>query len=288
MKHRIIAILLILVLLLAACGGGGEVYVPMPVLVDEVAATYEFGIAFHRGNALLRDQVWAALQELSADGTVSRIARYWFGHDPTIIPPDFEATAALEEEVRERAFIVGFDPSSAPMSFLNETGELVGFDIDLARAVADLYGWELVLLPIQWADREFELASGNIDSLWGGVTLTDAVRSRLYYIGPYKENRQVVVTMSDSGIRNLRGLRGQTMAVRSGSAAEVALSEDITLQNRLGEIDQREVLYAALVDLEQGRIDAVMMDEAAAVYFIRTGDAAAFGGRLDLIMSDEE
>jgi len=247
-----------------------------------VVATYEFGIAFHRGNALLRDQVWAALQVLAADGTVSRIARLWFGYDLTLIPPDPYATAALGE-VRERTLIVGFDPSSAPKSFFNESGELVGFDIDLAQAVADYYGWTVELLPIHWADREFELVSGNIDSLWGGVTLTEALQARLYYTLPYMENRQVLVTMSDSGLRSLRSLRGGHVAFLTGSAAEVALSEDAGLRNRFGTLDPRDLLFSALVSLEAGEVDAVLMDQVAAVFYVHTGDTAAFGGRTEWI-----
>ena len=285
MKYRICIILLICALLfgtLAACGGGEpEGYIPRPVIVGEVVATYEFGIAFHRGNALLRDQIWAALQVLAADGTIGRIAHTWFGYDPTFIPPDFEATAALDE-VRERTLIVGFDPTSAPKSFWNEDGDLVGFDIDLAHAVADYYGWDLALLPIEWADRKFELASGNIDALWGGVTLTESIQERLYHIGPYMENRQVVVTMSNAGIRNLRGLRGRTLALQGDGAGTLALEENDRLRERLGEIDWRECLFSALHALEAGYIDAVLMCEKAALYYLRTGDREAFGGRVDL------
>ena len=273
--------MLICILLLAtlsACSGEREAYVPVPVIVDDVLATYEVGITFHRGNALLRDQVWAALQVLSADGTVGRIAWHWFGFDPTTIPPDAYATQALEE-VRERVLIVGFDPASAPNSFFNDAGELVGFDIDLARAVADYFGWELELLPIQFADREFELASGNIDTLWGGVTLTDAIVGRLYYTAPYMESRQVLVTMSNSGVRNLRRMRGRTLGLLAGSAAELALEENTGFRDRLGTIDPRELLFSALIALEQGQVDAVLMDEAAALYFVVTRDGAAFGGR---------
>jgi len=262
-----------------ACGGGErDPYVSTPLLLNDVVATYTFGIAFHRGNALLRDQVWAALQVLSADGTVERIARFWFGYDPTNIPPDPYATRALDE-ARERVLIVGFDPSSAPMSFFNQAGELVGFDIDLAQAVADYYGWTVEFLPIHWAEREFELTSGNIDSLWGGVTLTETLQARLYYTLPYMENRQVFVTMSDSGVRNLRRLRGGHVALLTGSAAEVALAENADLRNRFGTVESQDLLFSALIALEQGQVDAVLMDEVAAFYYIHTGDTAAFGGR---------
>ena len=289
MKHRLYVLLLLIIIVLTAllvwqfgAEGEGGVYVPTPVMLDATVATYEVGITFHRGNALLRDQVWAGLQVLSADGTVGRIAQHWFGFDPTIIPPNPDATAALGE-VRARTLIVGFDPASAPKSFFNAAGELVGFDIDLATAVADYFGWDLELLPIRWADREFELQSGNIDTLWGGVTLSETVVDRLYHTPPYMENRQVLVTMSDSGIRNLRGVRNGTLGLLAGSAAELALEENTSFRDSLGEVDLREILYSALIALQHGQVDAVLMDETAAIYYVLTRDGTAFGGRAYLL-----
>ena len=274
----LLLIALLLVGTLAACGGGGEAGPPRPVILDEEIYTFYFGIAFQPGNAVLHDQIWAALQVLSANGTVERIARDWFGFDPTIIPPDATATERLGE-VRERTLIVGFDPAMAPKSFMDETGSLVGFDIDLAQAVCDYFGWTLALLPIEWADKEMELRSGNIDCLWGGVTLTDRVQERLYHTFPYMENRQVVVVMSDSGIGNLNRMRDRSLALRTGSVAETALERNSRFYGRLGEVFSAESLTDALNEFERGRVDAVLMDETAALYYTRTGDTAAFGGR---------
>ncbi|MCL2569151.1 MAG: transporter substrate-binding domain-containing protein [Oscillospiraceae bacterium] len=286
MKLRMIAFLLIAALLLgtlAGCDGGErEGYIPTPIILSGTLETYEFGVAFRQGNAALRDQVDAALQVLAADGTVSQIARFWFGYDPTIIRPNLYAVANLGE-VRERTtFIVGFDVAAAPMSFFNPAGELVGFDIDLARAVADYFDWTLELLPIQWGNREFELASGNIDALWGGVTLAGRIPDRLYYTNPYMRNNQVFVTMSNSGIRNMRGVRGNVVAIRSDSAAEWALAENESFRDRLHEIEIHDSLCQALLAFEQGYVDAVLMDEVAAIFYIRTGDTDAFGCRMHL------
>jgi len=275
-------LLLIALLLLGtftACGGSDSAYGSIPMMIHDPVSTNELGIAVFRGNEVLRDQLWAALQVLSADGTVSQIARRWFGEDPTIIPPDRYATRRLEE-VRERTLIIGFDLASAPMSFVDPQGELVGFGIDLAQAVCDYFGWTLELLPIDWADREMELASANIDALWGGVHLTEGIRERLRYTAPYMETSQVVVTMSDHRIRNLRNTRGRVLAFRSGTVSELALLENTSFANRLGESVPTDSLFVALHALEQGEVDAVLMDRWAADYFVRTGDIGAFGGRV--------
>jgi len=285
MTRRCISLLLLTVLLLgtlAACGGNNTEYSVVPMMINEPIITYELGIAVFRGNEVLRDQIWAALQVLSADGTVSQIARRWFGEDPTTIPPDRYAPLALEE-VRERTLIIGFEISNVPMSFVNPQGILSGFDIDLAQAVCDYFGWTLELLPIDWADREMELASANIDALWGGVSLTESIRERLLYTEPYMESSQVVVTMSDRRIGRVRDTRGRYLAFRPSSMGELALIENTSFANRLRASIPAETLTAAIGALERGEIDAVLMDRWAADYFVRSGDAGAFGGRVPQI-----
>jgi len=249
------------------------------MVVGEEVGTAQFGIAFQRGNAVLRDQIWAALQVLSADGTVGRIARSWFGYDPTTIPADPYATEALEE-VRERRMIVGVDAAAAPMSYLDEMGVFRGFDVDLAQAVGDYFGWEIEFFPIAWEERELELQSGNIDCIWGGLTLTDRILERMEHTESYMENRQVLLVMSDAGITNLRGMRGGRLAVRQGSAGELVLGENLAFRDSVEEISHLERLSFALYALRRGLVDGVLMDEAAAQYYIRVGNQAAFAGEM--------
>ncbi|MCL2828840.1 MAG: transporter substrate-binding domain-containing protein [Oscillospiraceae bacterium] len=282
MKHSIarrsLACLIALVLLFAAltaCSGTPDPGPPVPVAIEEAVDTVPFGIAFRQGNTALRDQVWAALQVLSADGTVGQIAQNWFGYDPTTIPADPTATADLED-VRERRLIVGIDAAAAPMSYLDESGAFRGFDVDLARAAGDYFGWEVDFFPIAWTDREMELVSGNVDCIWGGLTLTDHILERMEHTESYMENRQVLLTMSHSGITNLRGMRGGTLALRQGSAAELALERNTGFRDQLEDIFPQECLALGLDALRRGLVDAVLMYETAARYYIRTGDAAIF------------
>ena len=62
--------------------------------------------------------------------------------------------------------VMGFDEEYPPMGFVDENGEYVGFDIDLAKEVTDRLGVELVLQPISWDSKELELSGKNIDCIW--------------------------------------------------------------------------------------------------------------------------
>ena len=72
-----------------------------------------------------------------------------------------------------KKIVIGLDDSFVPMGFKNEKGEIVGFDIDLARAVAQKLGSEVEFKPINWDSKILDLNGGNIDLIWNGLTITD-------------------------------------------------------------------------------------------------------------------
>ena len=81
-----------------------------------------------------------------------------------------KATDESLKYVQDRGkLIMGLDDSFPPMGFRNEQNEIVGFDVDVAKAVAEKLGVELVLQPIDWNAKEQELATKNIDCIWNGM-----------------------------------------------------------------------------------------------------------------------
>ena len=68
-------------------------------------------------------------------------------------------------------FTVGFDAEYPPYGYMDDSGEYTGFDLELAQAVCDIEGWELVKTPIDWDSKDLELNNGNIDCIWNGFTM---------------------------------------------------------------------------------------------------------------------
>jgi len=68
--------------------------------------------------------------------------------------------------------IVGIDDQFPPMGFVGDDGEITGFDVELAKMVAEKLGVEAVIQPIDWSAKEMELNNGNIDVIWNGYTIT--------------------------------------------------------------------------------------------------------------------
>lgn len=168
--------------------------------------------------------------------------------------------------------IVGFDQEFPPMGFMAEDGSYVGFDLDLAQEAARRLGLEYKAQPIAWDSKDMELDSGNIDCIWNGFTITGR-EDDYEWTEPYMDNAQVFVVNGDSGIETLDDLAGKVVECQADSSALAALNEDAELTSTFAQLLTTADYNSALMDLEQGAVDAVAMDVVVARYQIQQRDA---------------
>lgn len=241
------------------------------VILDESLAVENYGIGFRKEDTELRDTVDAALKVLKADGTVEKISTEWFGEDITTIKSD--ANALDDITVEERTFILGLDDSFPPMGYRDSSNNVIGFDIDLANAVCDYLGWTLEVQPIDWSAKEMELETENIDCIWNGMTLTEEREETMSCSEPYMANGQVLVVLADSGYETSDDLAGKSIALQSGSSAEEALDSNADFKDSLDSANTFPNNLQCFMDLEQGGVDAVLVDSIVANWYITTGNA---------------
>lgn len=172
----------------------------------------------------------------------------------------------------KKTFTVGFDAEFPPYGYKDDSGEYVGFDLDLAQAVCDYYGWELVKQPINWDSKDMELNSGTIDCIWNGFTMTGR-ESEYTWTDPYIDNSQVIVVRADAGITDFAGLAGKVVDVQADSSALAALTdeespENLALAASFKQLQQVGDYNTAFLDLESQAVDAIAMDVGVANYEI--------------------
>jgi len=177
-----------------------------------------------------------------------------------------DSWAKIEEKGE---FVLGLDENFPPMGFRDENGEINGFDVDVAKEVFARLGVELKLQPINWDAKEQELNTGNIDAIWNGFTITEERKKQVLFSDPYMENRQVLVVMEDSTYNTLADLAGKKLGLQAASSAADALNSKEDFKASLGEVIEFDDNMTALMDLEKGGVDAVLMDEIVARYYIQ-------------------
>ena len=125
------------------------------------------------------------------------------------------------DKLEDRGYmIVGLDDTFAPMGFRDSSGNLVGFDVDLAKEVGIRLGVEVRFQPIDWDAKVLELNSGTIDMIWNGLTITESRLEEMLFSIPYIANTQMIMVASDSSINLISDLSDKKLGVQISSAAE--------------------------------------------------------------------
>ncbi len=167
---------------------------------------------------------------------------------------------SLEKVMEKGEFILGLDDSFPPMGFRDENNEIVGYDVDLAKEVTARMGVDLVLQPIDWSSKEQELATGNIDCIWNGFTITPEREKVVLFSDPYLNNAQILVVKGSSSFQSIDDLKGKTVGLQGGSTASDALEASPEFKASLDDVIEFSENLTALMDLEAGGVDAVLLD----------------------------
>lgn len=178
-----------------------------------------------------------------------------------------EAAAELD---KSKTYVMGMDDTFAPMGFRDEKGNIVGFDVDLAKKAAEEMGIKIECQPIDWTVKESELESGNVDLLWNGFSITPERQKKMLFSDPYMDNRQIIITMKDSPVNSKADLAGKRITVQGESSALEAVMKDDAFVKALAE---PPVEYATnnecFKDIEAKRCDAIVVDEVLARYYMK-------------------
>lgn len=182
---------------------------------------------------------------------------------------DSQGTDGWDAIVEKGYFVMGLDDTFAPMGFRNSSGELVGFDVELAQEVAARLNLEVRFQPIDWSLKETELNSGNIDVIWNGYSITPSRQEKVAFTEPYLSNKQIIVVLSDSDVIDKTSLAGKSVAVQKESSAyEAVMAESDFVDSLKEDLIQFDTNNEAFMDLEAKRVDAIVVDEVLARYYM--------------------
>ncbi|MDO4903963.1 MAG: cystine ABC transporter substrate-binding protein [Lautropia sp.] len=182
------------------------------------------------------------------------------------------------QQIKQRGSLrIGVEGTYPPFNFQDESGQLVGFEIDLGRAIASKLGVKADFQPTKWDGLLAALETGRLDLIINQVTITEARQVKYNFSQPYTvSGMQAVVRKADvEKYPTPESLSGKKVGVGLGTnyeewlrqnvpQADVHVYEDDPTQNQ---------------DLAVGRLDAVLVDRLAALYQITRGNGRfALGG----------
>jgi ABC-type amino acid transport substrate-binding protein len=184
---------------------------------------------------------------------------------PTPPPPLTQSALArikarVTSETDKPKLVVGIPYNIALFSTLTDTGEIDGFEADIAQAIADDWGATLITRQVTRHNAYDLLLSGQIDLLVGQVMLTRNAPAGVDFSDPYFANRQVALVLNDSGLKDIANLAGQNIGVVSLSRSEEAFEAWAEVNNMQANITRFGMIDEGLRALQNKQINALIGD----------------------------
>ena len=164
----------------------------------------------------------------------------------------------------------GFDLDYPPYSFIDDNGNTNGFDVEMAKAVCDYYGWTYEAVPFNWDAKDLELNAGSCDCIWSGFTMNGREDDYLWSI-PYSDNTQMIMVKKGSGIESLADLAGKVVGVQTSTSAYDLLYDEegqAELCKTFKSLEVYETYTIAFNDLKAGAVDALAIDVTSGTYLM--------------------
>ncbi len=230
-------------------------------IAGTVGEKSEQGFAARKDSGYL-PELNGALSALRADGTLAKISQKYLKTDATGAPPDTPIRSA-------GVLRVGTEGTYSPFSYHDtKTGQLTGYDVDVAKAVGEKLGVPVEFVETPWDSIFAALEAKRFDVVANEVTINPERQAKYDLSKPYSVGEGVIVTRAnDDSIKSLADLKGKTTAQSSTSNwAQVA-------RDAGANVEAVEGFAQAITLLNQGRIDATVNDSIAVyAYLAETGD----------------
>lgn len=177
----------------------------------------------------------------------------------------------------EPKIVIATDATWPPMEYVDESGELVGFDIDMLNALAEAGGFEIEIRNTAWDGIFAGLKNGAYDAVCSSVTITDERKAEMAFTEPYINAGQIlIVKKSSTGMTTLDDMAGKRVGVQNGTTGDFALDAYPAVIRKAYD----EVGFA-VEDLMNGNLEGVVCDSIVASDFVLGNDA--YKGQLMIV-----
>ena len=180
-------------------------------------------------------------------------------------PKAEETTAAKEETEAAGGVLVMATNAEFPPYEYHDGGEIVGIDVEIAKAIADKMGMELEIEDVAFDSVIPEITSGKADMGLAGMTVTE-----------------MIIVKEDSAIAGPDDLKGVVVGVQLGTTGDIYVSD---LEAEGTTVERYNKGFEAVQALSQGKIDAVVIDGEPAKTFVAETEGIKM---LDEAFTEEE
>lgn len=204
----------------------------------------------------------------------------------TATPAASAAAPAAPAPAPAKVYVVGTDAAYAPFESQNEKAEIVGFDIDVVKAVAAKAGIEVKFVNTPWEGIFNTLAQGDRDLLVSAITINDERKQSMDFTSPYFDAHQLIAVKANSKVAKFDDLKKLKVGVQTGTTGDEVVSK--LLGKTSTNVKRFESTPLALKELEAGGVDAVVADNGVVINYIANNTNVKFKSVTDKSFQPEQ
>ena len=193
------------------------------------------------------------------------------------------AFALLSCAKKETVVVVGTEPTFPPFEYVEQSsGEIVGFDIDLIKAIAADQGFKVEIKSLGFDGLIPALEAGNIDIAASGMTITKEREKKVSFSSPYiNAGLALAVRADDDVTKSVDDLAGKVVGVQIGTTGAIK-AEELKAEGKIAKVIAYNTIDMAMLDLVNGGVEAVINDLPVTKVYIskKPDDVKMVGGTL--------
>lgn len=200
----------------------------------------------------------------------------------TETPKQTDADSAPTEE---KVVVMGTNAEFPPFEYVGDDGNVDGFDVALVKEIAKRLKMELKVENMEFKSLIGALGNGKIDLIAAGMTVTEERKKEVDFSDTYFTATQRIIIPVGSNIKSGADLKGKVVGVQEGTTGDIIVSEDDVEEKEYNvkEVKRYKKGIDAVLDLVNGRVDAVVIDSNPAKEYVKANE-----GKIIDIDSDME
>ena len=193
--------------------------------------------------------------------------------------------SSVESIKKSGKLVMTTNAAFPPFEYVSDGDKVVGVDADIAQAIADELGVELQIDNVTFDGALTAISTGKADIAAAGITVTEERKQNMDFSDTYATSVQYVITKKGVTVNNIEDLKGKKMGVQMGTTGDLILTDEINgyqddagnnvegvLQGSGAEVIQYKSALEAALDMNNGNLDAVVIDKLPAENIVAVND----------------
>ena len=164
--------------------------------------------------------------------------------------------------------VMGTNAAFPPYEFVDDNGQIVGIDAEIAAAIAEKLGMELEIKDMEFDSLITACSGGAVDVVLAGMTVTDERKESVNFSDSYATGIQVIIVKDGSAIAAYEDLEGKIIGVQSGTTGDIYCTDEFGQDN----VKQFANGALAVEALKNDQVDCVIIDNEPAKAFVEANE----------------